>query len=180
MRFKHILIEIVYVHISNSRWFQLLTRLKEKIIFTRFDIKRFNDQIKSSLKLVADINGFFYRLNASLKQSNARNQHRDRSLNLARFLLYNFGSFFNLLSNIKRSLRAICNAFSFNLMRLIQLPQKLRASIRNCLQGVGEFWLQIEQIIQIAKLPIELLYVIGKFLGGLKAFLEQIERPNIR
>jgi hypothetical protein len=49
-----------------------------------------------------------------------------------------------------------------------------------CSHEIRMFWRQIEQIIQIVRLPIEFLALIGRVIKKIASFLNRIERPKIK
>jgi hypothetical protein len=98
---------------------------------------------------------------------------------LAKFLLMNLKSILNLIRNISCSLSSLTNAFSFNIKRVLLVPSKVGKAYRSFSLEVRRFWIQIEQIIQIVRLPIEILSLIGRFIKSVGNFLQRLEKPRM-
>ena len=179
IRIEKILLEIAYTYIINTKHVQQLNRIKEKLFFTRFNIKRLNDSVKSHLRVMHAIYSYMNKVNTSIKKSN-KAEDSPRSINLGLFLYHNFKQFIYLAFQLKQSLGSIIRIFSFDIKAILLYPLQLKSAIGSVICQFKSFWRQIEQIIQIIRLPIELLSMIGRFFKGIRDFSKKIERPHIR
>ena len=87
--------------------------------------------------------------------------------------------FIYLFRNIRRSIKLIQSTLSINILWILTLPYRITVTIRSLSYEIRNFFKTIEQIIQILRLPIEILILIGKFFSSVGNFLRRIKRPNI-
>ena len=90
----------------------------------------------------------------------------------------NIKSVLRLLPKTVQSFKAIAATFSFNLKRVVSLPTRIKRTYLVCACEIAKFWRTIENIIQIIRLPIEILGVIGRFLSSVIDILKRIEKPR--
>jgi len=83
-----------------------------------------------------------------------------------------------LLPKILQSFKAIAATFSFSLKRVVSLPSRIKRTYMLCACKITEFWRTIEKIIQIIRLPIEILGAIGRFLSSVVDVLRRLEKPR--
>ena len=103
-----------------------------------------------------------------------------RNLNIFTKLNNFFRNLIMLVSNIKRSLSLVKSIFSLNILWIITLPLRAAMTLKTLSYEMRKFWKTIEQIIQIVRLPIEILLLIGKFLSSVGNLLRRINRPRIQ
>lgn len=101
------------------------------------------------------------------------------NLNLLLFIKINIKSILMTIKIIIKSILNIWNIFSFNIRKILLYPMKIRTTLWKWSEQIKNFRSQIEQIIQIIRLPIELLSLIFVFLRTIGNFLRGIERPQI-
>jgi hypothetical protein len=178
-RIERLFIRIIHTYIVNTAYFRQLNRLKESLFFTRFNVKRLNDYVKSNLRVVQAILNYMNRVNMSIKRANY-NENSPVSMNLGAFLYHNFRHFILIVFRLKQSLASIYHTFSFDVKGALLLPLTIKNGVMRVINEVRLFWRQIEQIIQIVQLPIAFLSMIGKFCLTLRTFVHKLERPNIR
>lgn len=58
------------------------------------------------------------------------------------------------------------------------MPLYIKQTFQEISYNISRFWNTIEQIIQIIRLPIEVLKFIGKFLSGCVSLLQRMEAPR--
>lgn len=83
-----------------------------------------------------------------------------------------------ILPKILQSISAITSTFSFNIKRVILMPSRIKKAYLAVANEIAKFWRTIEQIIQIIRLPIEILSLIGRFLSSVVTFLKRLEKPR--
>lgn len=185
IRVEKIVVDIVHTHIANTKHYQRLNQLKERFFFARFNIQRLNDYIKSNLRILSELFSYMNRVNSSIRKRNkeddANGGANKSPISLAAFLFQTFKEFIMSLQNLKLAVFAICNTlFALNFKKILNMPIRLKTYCVGIIREIKSFWIQIEQIIQILRLPIELLGMIGRFVQGLRSFLQRLERPHIR
>ncbi|RMZ95304.1 hypothetical protein BpHYR1_021784 [Brachionus plicatilis] len=93
-----------------------------------------------------------------------------------------FSKFFFLISLIQRvasSIELMRDNLMFDVRKVVALPVQIKNSISKCRDEIRNFWLQIEQIFLILRLPIELLSLVGRFLQNLISLISSIEKPKM-
>jgi hypothetical protein len=178
-RIETLFINIIHTYIVNTAQFRQLNRLKESLFFTRFNIKRLNDYVKSNLRVIQAILNYMNRVNTSIKRANY-DENSPVSMNLGVFLFHNFRHFIHVVFRLKQSFASIYHTFSFDVKGALLFPSKIKNGVLGVINEVRKFWRQIEQIIQIVQLPIAFLSMIGRFCLTLRTFIHKLERPNIR
>ena len=99
---------------------------------------------------------------------------------LARATLNNIAFVFVLLKTTRRAVATFADTFTHGLRRLLLVPARIRYTYLKCKREIASFWLQIEQLIQIVRMPIEFLLMLGNFLRNVVNFLDRVERPKFR
>jgi hypothetical protein len=137
-------------------------RRKLTNLFFHFNIINLRDSIRSIKQFISTIHISFL--------NNTSNLNRLRLLIIDLFLF---------IKNIRSSFGSFIYSVTSNIKFILQLPSKIRDSFLNAKRQIGLFWSQIEQIIQIIRLPIEILALIGKFCKSVAHFLHGLERPKL-
>lgn len=131
-----------------------------------FNIQEIQNVFKTFTNYIKSISNFF------VTRQNVSN-------NFAVLLFNNIKSSLVLLRTIKNSITSIIAALSFNIKRIVLMPIRIRDSFKKCTNEIKKFWHQMEQIIQIAKLPIEILSLISRFIRSIVYFLQRLEKPKM-
>lgn len=90
-----------------------------------------------------------------------------------------FKSFFVLISNLSRSFAIIKQTFSVNLTAIVTFPYRVARALSVLGGEIRNFRRTIEQIIQIVRLPIQILIVINTFIISVAGFLRRINKPKL-
>ena len=98
---------------------------------------------------------------------------------LGSLIYIKFFFIFSLIGNVTSSLMLLRDKLMFDFQKVVALPVRIKLSICKCRNEIRNFWLQIEQIFLILRLPIEFLSLIGRFLHNLISFLSSIEKPKV-
>lgn len=168
-RLKHTLIQITFEYISNTSKLKKLLKIKDKIFDAYFRnniLTDLNATIRTINQLITTVSNFFLTNSANAP-------------NLGKFIFIKLKRFVTLFMDIKRSFQTIIDTFSFNFRRVLLMPVRFRNTLLGCANELKSFWLQIEQIIQIVRLPIEFLSLIGRFVKSVANFLHRLEKPKI-
>ena len=166
-RIKHFIYRYFVNYILKMPIITKLKRYQTKLIdlYFNFNITNIQSIFRSFNQTISTINNFFI--------STAPNANY-----LGRFIFNNFKSFILLFTHIRRSFTAITVTFAFSLKNIMLVPLRMRNAFRLCIYEISNFWRSVEQIIQIIKLPIEILAVLFKFIKSVGDFLHRIEKPK--
>ena len=130
----------------------LLSKLVYKIqVFQIWKINSFIQRVKATILSITNFKGEFFQ---------------------------NITSSIYVVPKFLRSISSIAAAFSFNLKRVLLLPVRIKQAFQIVSYNISQFWRTLEQIIQIVRLPIEVLKLIGKFLSNCVSFLQRLETPR--
>ncbi len=69
--------------------------------------------------------------------------------------------------------------FVFSSNWILLLPEKIRNGIWICAHEISNFWQSAKQMIEIVKLPIEIVLIIFKTIKGIVLFLHSLEKPKM-
>lgn len=166
IRLKHFMLESFVRNTKRVSIFTKLNQIQRNLIdlYYNFNITNIQSIFRTFNHSISTISNFFI--------TSAPNA------NLGRLIFNNFKTFILLLTNIRKSFSAITFTFAFSLKRVLLFPLRIQNAIRMCAREISKFWQSIEQIIQIVKLPIEILLLIFKFIKGIGDFLHRLEKPK--
>jgi len=95
-----------------------------------------------------------------------------------------------LIANIKSTIihfRNISKSFAQIAVSILQCVKKPLEMVGRVKQGIvkvkkeiAQLWMFIEQIVQIVRLPIEILKAVSKFTVNIWTFLGRLQRPNLK
>jgi hypothetical protein len=142
-------------------------RLRFLNFFQNFNVTQVQATFRSFSQTLSSIYRFL-----SSNQANANT--------LAQYMFNSIKSFLILIGSIRASISAISSTFTFNIRRILYLPIRIKNVLSMCTHEIRMFWRQIEQIIQIIRLPIEFLALIGRVIKKIASFLSRIEKPKIK
>lgn len=170
-RLKLLLVDLIQLVIGQTGIIDKIKKTKDQL---KLELVKFNFIIHIQ-HAFRNFNLTIYRLSEFLSLKNMPNA------NLASFVISKLSDLIHLAQNLSRSLSGIANMFSsINIKWILQWPMIIRRNLSACSQQIRGFWQQIEQIIQIAKLPLEILTLVFSFIKAVGAFMRRIERPQIR
>lgn len=192
-RVKHSIVDKFIIYIFNrSQIKRTVDYLKRffNYVNRNFSYRSIQLKVRSiSYALSTIFNYFFHRnsTNTNLADSSysPSSSLSSGSLNkktyyLGHFIYEKFKSFFLLFYYIRQSVSAIYSAAPLGLMRSILLwPVRLRDGYRLLASNIGSFRRQMEQMIQIIRLPIAILTLIFRFLANLTLFLKGLQKPKV-
>lgn len=98
---------------------------------------------------------------------------------LGSLIYIKFFDFISLIGRVASSVGLLRDNLMFDVRKVVALPVRIKTSFSKCKNEVRNFWLQIEQIFLILRLPIEFLSLIGRFLAHLISWLSTIEKPKV-
>jgi hypothetical protein len=186
-QFKHIL-NLLLLPVYRS--IDFIYEKKQKKILEYFEFLNIIQNITVYQLLIKKfLNIFNYLLSTKREMNNSDSSSQSAVITKQVSLIRNFNVLINmknfirdliyLLSNLKRSISLIHSTLSFNILWILTLPYRITVTIRSLSREMKKFFKTIEQIIQILRLPLEILILIGKFLTSVTNFLRRIKRPNI-
>lgn len=168
-RLKSLGLDLIQLVVTKTGLVQTVKRTKDQV---KLELLRFSF-ISSAQHLLHNLNYAFYKAGEMLTLKNVPNA------NLATLVVAKIGELIRLVKSVNRSIASIVHTFSFNIANILKWPGKIRSALMACSQQIRQFWLQIEQIIQIVKLPLEILSLIFSFIKGVGTFMRRIEAPRI-
>jgi hypothetical protein len=167
IRLKHIILEFIERNVKHVSFITKIKNIQRNLadLFYNFNITNIQSIFRSFSHTISTIHNFFI--------TTAPNAN-----NLGRLILNNFKTFILLFTNIRQSVSAVSRTFAFSVKKALLFPTKIRNVYRVCAREISTFWRSIEQIIQIVKLPIEILSLIFRFFKGVGDFLHRLEKPK--
>ena len=99
--------------------------------------------------------------------------------NLSQLINYIKSTILNF-HNISKSLSQISSSALHGVKKILSLPGNIKGAIQNITKEISKFWKFIEQIVQIIRLPIEILKAISQFVLNIAAFMSRLQRPKIK
>jgi hypothetical protein len=186
-QFKHIL-NLLLLPVYRS--IDFIFEKKQKKILEYFQFLNIIQNITVYQLLIKKfLNIFNYLLSTKKEMNNSDSSSQSASITKQVSLIRNFNvlikmknfirDFIYILSNLKRSIALIHSTLSVNILWILTLPYRITVTIRSLSREMKKFFKTIEQIIQILRLPLEILILIGKFFTSVTNFLRRIKRPNI-
>lgn len=166
---RFLLVDLVQLVIAKTGLTQTIRTSKE-------NIRHLLHQLNVFVSVQQTVRSFNLRL---FKLSEWLNVSATTNVNLATLIWAKIGQLVQLVQSVQRSFVAIANTFTFNVKRVLRWPMKMKQALGEGTAQIRSFWRQIEQIIQIAKLPLEILTLLFSFIKGIGAFLRRIEKPRI-
>lgn len=166
-RVKYFLIEVIFDYVLNSPNVLRLRQYQRRFfaVYSSFNIRNIQHQIRTFNQTISTIYNFLI--------SSTPNANKLGSL-----IFNNIKSFIILINNVSKSISTIATTFSHCLKQVMLFPVKIGHGYRMLANEIKNFWRSIEQIIQIVRLPIEILSLIGRLLKGIFDFLNSIEKPK--
>ena len=189
-RLKHTVADRIFLYIINRsvlrRLFEYLRTLYLSMRSLNFGSARMT--MRSFWHAISTILKFFFvrtsshaTVNNSNNNSSSQGQsHLSQHKSLGAFLYQNLKTIFILFRKTSQSISSICSAtLPFSLWGLLMLPVTLRDNYVRIRVGLGRFRIQMEQLVQIIRLPIEILSLIFRLLGSIVNFLQGLQKPKI-
>jgi hypothetical protein len=174
--FKQIIYSFVnhFLILFLRRFFQTpkLVRLKSYLkrignIFLQFEIRYLRNSIRSFNRSLSGFTNLFF-------------TQTSKVFSLRLIISNKIKSVFVFIVNIRRSVKYGICSFNIYLKQLVLIPVRAKRSFLIFSNQIRTFWLQIEQIIQIVRLPIEILGMIGRFIKTVALFLKRLEKPKLQ
>lgn len=189
--YHFLVLSTIYIIKTNQFEFsRLKISIQEKCLNYVMNLRK----VKQTLKIVDKIFMFYYKYNLIFMVQKIFRFVNSALSGLSKFmeidinyqapslgsLIYNkFFFIFSLINNVTSSLVLLRNNLTFDFQKVVALPVRIKLSISKCRNEIRNFWLQIEQIFLILRLPIEFLLLIGRFLNNLMIFLSTIQKPKV-
>lgn len=171
--------------LSHLEWIKYVQKSIRNYIITNFIYTPKLIRLNSYRRKLANFISHFNIINLrnyirSIKQflSTIQNFFINNTSNINRFRLFIIDLFL-FIKNIRSSFGSFIYSVTSNLKRILRLPSQIRDSFLKVKRQIRLFWSQIEQIVQIIRLPIEILALIGKFCKSVGHFLHGFERPKL-
>ena len=168
-RVKTLGFDIIQVVITRTGLIRSVRYAKEQL---KLELLRFSF-ITNAQQFLRGFNYTLFKISEFFSLKNVPNA------SLATLIFVKIGEFIQLVKNVNRSLSSIASTFSINVKQILKWPRLIRNALSACSQQIRQFWQQIEQIIQIVKLPLEILSLIFGFIKGVGTFMRRIEAPRI-
>lgn len=83
-------------------------------------------------------------------------------------------------NNLSKSFSAFGKSVLHGLKNLLSVPGRIKLGLQSAKKEISNFWKFIEQIIQIVRLPIEVLRTISKFAVNIAAFMSRLQKPKLK
>ncbi len=115
----------------------------------------------------------------SLKRFVQNNRLNTNRMNLGN-LFNSIKTIYLFIHNISKFISEFSVALLQSLKKILLLPSQIKLSIQKVKNEISKLWTVIEQIIQIVRLPIEILAAINRTILTIATFLQRLERPNFR
>lgn len=144
--------------------FEYLDQLREMIY--HLDIRK----LQSVIRTVS-------RSTSTIKHTILSN--RPNAFNL-RQIFYSIKTTLINFNQISKSFSEIGSQVLHGVKRILLIPVRLKTGVQNAKRELANFWKFIEQIIQIVRLPIEILKFISNFVIYIAAFLNRLQRPKLK
>lgn len=83
-------------------------------------------------------------------------------------------------NNLSKSFSSVGKSVLYGLKNLLSVPGRIKLGLQSAKKEISNFWKFIEQIIQIVRLPIEVLRTISKFAVNIAAFMSRLQKPKLK
>ena len=142
----------------------LKDQLKELIY--QFDVRKIQAVIRRATRTLSTI-------------KNATLSNRPSPFNLRQMFTFLKQSLITF-NNLSQSFSRLGKSFLYGMKRLLLVPGRIKLGLQTVKKEVANFWKFIEQIIQIVRLPIEVLRTISRLAVNMAAFLNRLQKPKLK
>lgn len=161
------IVEVVIQRIQSMSQVRKCLEIKETFVdlYFQFDIRRIQSVIRRITWALSTIKNTILTTRPKYNLSQLINNIKSTMLNF---------------QQISQSLRQIGVSILHGVKKVMQLPFQIKQAILILKKEISKFWNTIEQIVQIVRLPIEVLRAISNLVMNLAAFLSRLQRPKFK